>query len=104
MATVLPAICRLPTPDDLCDAPELSVVVALDATLAAAETALFAANRELEANEGPFDDGAPQPPRVWLADSILALIPTLRTALERYRRATVRERERRDAQYDDLPF
>lgn len=94
----------LPTPDDLNDAPELSIVAALEAILHVAETAIWAANRELDGGASPFDDGGPQPPRVWIADTIFAHIDQLSLSLIRYRRAIERERERAHAQFEDLPF
>ncbi len=94
----------LPTPDDLNDAPELSIVAALEAILHVAETAIWAANRELDGGASPFDDGDPQPPRVWIADTILEHIEQLTISLARYRRAIKRARERAYEQFEDLPF
>ena len=95
---------RSPTPDQLDDAPELAIVAALQATLEASESALFAANRELECDDRHLDERDLQPPRVWIACAILESIAQLSHLLSRYRRAIDLAAQQRLAQFDDLPF
>jgi hypothetical protein len=68
----------------LVDSPELAVLHALEAALAATERALIAAHPELE--EGlHLDAPAVLPTEAWLADAVIAHITGLETALFRYR-------------------
>ena len=82
----------LPTSDQLIAAPELAILHALDAALAAAHRALLAAHPELEeedlCGDSPLNlDGAG-----WIADAILTQIAGLDTSIARYRREIARSR------------
>jgi len=92
---------HIPSTDELATAPELAVLHALDAALAATQHALLAAHPPLE-DEGLCGDG---PIRLdgsgWIADAILLQISALNASLARYRQEIRRARHER---FMTLPF
>lgn len=92
---------RIPSTDELVSAPELAVLHALDAALAATRHALLAAYPPIEderlCGDGPIRlDGSG-----WIADAILTQISALNASLARYRREIRRARHER---FMTLPF
>jgi hypothetical protein len=83
---------ELPSTDQLLANPELAVLHALDAALAAAQQALLAAHPELE--EEDLAGGRPLQLDAagWLADAILTHIAGLEAALRRHRGELHRQR------------
>ena len=90
------------TPDDLDAAPELAVLVVLDATLDQAALALIAQHREVVDS----DDLVGLPPATWIADVLIAAAENLRHLVQRYRLAALddaRYRARNPALTPPLP-
>lgn len=81
-----------PTTDQLLAAPELAILHALEASLAAAQRALLAAYPELEQEAL----GTDQPPLLggsgWIADAIITQSVGLTASIARYRREFERAR------------
>ncbi len=82
----------LPTPDQLLADPELAVLHALGAALAAAQRALLAAHPELEED----DLLGSRPLRLngagWIADALVTQLAGVESSLQRYRREVERAR------------
>lgn len=92
---------QLPSSDQLLADPELAVLHALGAALAATQRALLAAHPELEedlAGDRPLE----LPGAGWIADSILTHINGLEQSIQRYRQEV--QRARRCQLNDELPF
>ena len=83
---------ELPTSDQLLADPELAVLHALGAALAAAQRALAAAHPELEED----DFLGSRPLRLsgagWIADALLTQLAGVESSLQRYRREVERAR------------
>lgn len=94
----------LPTLDELDDSPEMSILVALEHTLALAMAALIAANPELSCADELYGCGTPQPPHLWIADNLIDHANALRGALRRYRLALDAWRQHREDEQNNLPF
>jgi hypothetical protein len=94
----------LPTLDELDDSPEMSILVALEHTLALAMAALIAANPELASADELYGCGTPQLPHVWIADTLIDHANALRVALRHYRLALDAWRQRREDDRNNLPF
>ena len=77
----------LPTPDELNDAPELAVLAVLDTAIEAAARALVVTHPELWDDWGPRCKQEP----VVSACRLLSRAHKLQAALDRYRRAVLRD-------------
>jgi hypothetical protein len=94
----------LPTPEELERAPQLAILVALDATLEMTACALQVAHPELVRDEPPYQLFGP---RLIVADELLSLVERLREALCCYRdlaRAHRRAPHPHLYDPDDIPF
>jgi hypothetical protein len=88
---------RLPTPDELADAPELAIVTALDHLLELALRALVSVHPQLGDAECPFWARHAEPDSE-AAERILAAARPLAAALQAYQQAVARIRDdKRDA-------
>lgn len=84
-----------PTTDQLLAAPELAILHALEASLAAAQCALLTAYPELEEEELCGDRPLLLNGSGWIADAILTQIAGLSSSITRYRREFERARQAR---------
>jgi hypothetical protein len=91
---------ELPTLDALLVDPELAVLHALGAALAAAQQALLAAHPELEEDDFAGERALKLTGAGWIADGILTQVTGLEVSLQRYRREVARTR----AQPHEDPF
>ena len=94
---------RLPTPDEIDDAPELAILHVLDEVLNLTPRVLVAAHPELTDPEAPF----------WVreasrtsrkADDIVTTAHQLQRIIRAYRRASLLEREQRCETDPEMPF
>jgi len=92
---------ELPTLDQLLADPELAILHALRASLAAAQQALLAAHPELEEDDFAGDRSLKLTGAGWIADGLLTQLNGLDTSLQRYRREVARSRA---ASLHDDPF
>ena len=83
---------ELPSLDQLLADPELAVLHALGAALAAAQRALLAAHPELEDDDFAGEESLKLSGAGWIADAILTQLAVLDTSLQRYRREVARSR------------
>ena len=82
---------KIPTPHDLDHAPELAVLVALDAVLGAAEFAVVAVHPPMrDAGDATHDD---VPDSYWVASVFITLAGQLHQAIRAYRETIMRENE-----------
>jgi hypothetical protein len=72
--------------------PELAVLHALAAALAAAQQALLAAHPELEEDDFAGDRSLKLSGAGWIADGLLTQLTGLEASLQRYRREVARAR------------
>lgn len=84
-----------PTTDQLLAAPELAILHALEACLAAAQCALLTAYPELEQEDLCGDRPLHLNGSGWIADAILTQIAGLSASISRYRREFERARQAR---------
>ncbi|MFL5349970.1 MAG: hypothetical protein ACJ8AT_34775 [Hyalangium sp.] len=91
----------LPTTDQLLAAPELAILHALEASLAAAQRALLTAYPELEQEDLCGDTPLHLNGSGWIADAILTQSAALCVSIARYRREFERARQ---ARLGDPPF
>ena len=73
------------TPDDLDEAPELAVLVVLDATLDQAVLAVIAQHREITDSDGLVG----LPPVTWVADHLAVAMRDLQRLILRYHEAAL---------------
>jgi hypothetical protein len=92
---------EVPTLDQLLVDPELAVLHALGAALAAAQRALLAAHPELEDDDFAGERALKLSGAGWIADGILTQVTGLELSLQRYRREVARSRA---APLPDDPF
>jgi hypothetical protein len=83
---------ELPTLDQLLADPELAVLHALRAALAATQQALLAAHPELEHDDFAGDRSLKLTGAGWIADGLLTQLTGLDTSLQRYRHEVARAR------------
>ena len=83
---------ELPTLDALLADPELAVLHALGAALAATQRALLAAHPELEEDDFTGERTLKLTGAGWIADGILTQVTSLEMSLQRYRREVARFR------------
>lgn len=93
---------EIPTPQKLDKAPELAVLVALDAVLRAAEFAVISVHPAMrdpdgKSHEDPSDS-------YWVASVFVTLAGQLHQAIGAYHAATVREHDRRSSGDDEISF
>ncbi len=91
----------LPTTDQLLAAPELAILHALEASLAAAQRALLTAYPELEQEDLCGDRLLHLGSSGWIADAIITQISGLSSSIARYRHEFERARQ---ARLRDHPF
>jgi hypothetical protein len=91
----------LPTTGQLLAAPELAILHALEAGLAAAHRALLTAYPELQEEDLCDDRPLHLNGSGWIADAIITQISGLSTSIARYRREFERARQ---ARLHDPPF
>ena len=95
---------RIPTPDDLDDAPELAILAALDHTLELAASALACAHPELLDPERPYWLGSPTR-AVTTAQTLVCRTRRLQRALRAYRNAVeIRRQHDVSDPLDDFRF
>jgi len=87
-----------PTTDQLLAAPELAILHALEASLAAAQCALLAAYPELEEEDLCSDSPLLLSGSGWIADAIITQSCGLSASIARYRREFERARQARLSQ------
>ena len=83
---------ELPSLDQLLVDPELAILHALGAALAAAQRALLAAHPELEDDDFAGERCLKLTNAGWIADGILIQVTGLEASLQRYRREVARFR------------
>jgi len=83
---------KLPTSDQLLADPELAVLHALGAALAAAQRALLAAHPELEEDDPLGDRPLQLDGAGWIADALVTQLAGVEASLQRYRREVARAR------------
>jgi hypothetical protein len=76
---------RIPTPDQLAEAPELAAIELLDAALELTSNALLAENGELAFDDFALETASPPAIEAYLADAIINQVEALKHALHRYR-------------------
>lgn len=93
---------ELPTPKQLCSAPQLAVLAVLEITAEMARCTLLAQHPDI------FDDQRPSwirtDPSSTIAEHILAQIHSLQNAIQRYRFALAAEQENSSEPEADFPF
>lgn len=93
---------EIPTPHELDKAPELAVLVALDAVLRAAEFAVIAVHPPMRDPDGNTNEDPPD--SYWVASVFVTLAGQLRQAIGAYHATVVREHDRTSSNDDEIPF
>ena len=93
---------EIPTPQQLDNAPELAVLVALDAVLRAAEFAVIAVHPPMRDADGTAHEDPPD--SYWVATVLVTLAGQLHQAIGAYHAATVREHDPGSSNDHEISF
>ena len=93
---------EIPTPHELDKAPELAVLVALDAVLRAAEFAVIAVHPPMRDPDGTSHEEPPD--SYWVASVFVTLAGQLHQAIGAYHATTLREHDRTSSDGDEISF